>query len=86
MRLFSIKGKNLEDFDFFMFVKFKLGRVGKSRYEVNRFQYCFLLLFKLDSFIGIFLYRYFLFYRKMYDDYKCSVIFYFFKKSLVNKK
>lgn len=37
MRLFSIKGKNLEDFDFFMFVKFKLGRVGKSRYEVNRF-------------------------------------------------
>lgn len=37
MRLFSIKGKNLEDFDFFMFVKFKLGRAGKSRYEVNRF-------------------------------------------------
>lgn len=37
MRLFSIKGKNLEDFDFFMFVKSKLGRAGKSRYEVNRF-------------------------------------------------
>lgn len=63
MRLFSTKGKNLEDLDPSMFAKSKPGRAGKSRYEVNRFQHCSLLLLKLDIFIGI---SYSLFYRKMY--------------------
>lgn len=39
MRLFSTKGKNLEDLDPSMFAKSKPGRAGKSRYEVNRFQH-----------------------------------------------
>lgn len=62
MRLFSTKGKNLEDLDPSMFAKSKPGRAGKSRYEVNRFQHCSLLLLIYDSFIGI---SYSLFYRKM---------------------
>lgn len=67
MRLFSTKGKNLEDLDPSMFAKSKPGRAGKSRYEVNRFQHCSLLLLKLGSFIGIII-PCFIVKMSLYDD------------------
>ena len=39
MRLFSTKGKNLEDLDPAMFAKSKPGRAGKARYAAAHFKW-----------------------------------------------